>query len=112
MLLDTIKENIGKGLDKVCYNNNRLNKDDEIMTLDISDSFRTSDTALAAYLISEGYGVPDIEYNGSRASFIFSKENQQIEKSIGDWDTARAEANVVLFFNAYQNLLRRIKERY
>ena len=91
---------------------NRLNADGEIMALDVSDNFRTSDTALAAYLISEGYGVPDIDYNGSRAYFLFSKENPQIEKSIGDWDTARAVTNAVLLFNAYQSLLRRIKERY
>jgi len=76
------------------------------------DNFRTSETALAAYLIAEGFGAPDIEYNGSRAHFIFSKENPKIEQAIGDWDTARAETNAVLFFNAYQSLLRRIKERY
>ena len=91
---------------------NRLNAYGEIMELDVLDNFRTSDTALAAYLISEGYGVPDIDYNGSRAYFIFSKENPQIEKAIGDWDTARAETNAVLFFNAYQSLLRRIKKQH
>jgi len=82
------------------------------MSLNNQDNFKTSETALAAYLIAEGFGFPDIEYNGSRAYFIFSKENPQIEKVIGDWETARAETNAVLFFNAYQNLLRRIKERY
>ena len=82
------------------------------MTLDNQDKFKTSDTAQAAFLITEGYGTPDIEYNGTRAHFVFSKENQKINQSIRDWDTARAETNAVLFFNAYQSLLRRIKERY
>ena len=82
------------------------------MTLDTQNKFKTSDTAQAAFLITEGYGTPDIEYNGTRAYFIFSKENPKIEEAIGDWDTARAETNAVLFFNAYQSLLRRIKERY
>lgn len=76
--------------------------------------FRTANTALAAYLIAEGFGNPDIEYenNGTRAFFLFNMENPKIEKHIQDWDTARAKTNVVLFFNAYQNLLRRIRERY
>jgi hypothetical protein len=77
------------------------------------DAFKTSDTALAAYLISEGFNTPDIEYsNGTRAYFIFTKENNDITKYVGDFDTARAVGNIVLFFNAYQTLLRRIKERY
>ena len=82
------------------------------MTLDNQDKFKTSDTAQAAFLITEGFGTPDIIYNGSRASFIFSKNNSNIDSSIRDWDTARAITNAVLFFNAYQSLLRRIKERY
>ena len=82
------------------------------MTSNNQDKFKTSDTAQAAFLITEGYGAPDIEYNGNRAYFIFSKENQNIDNSIRDWETARAETNAVLFFNAYQSLLRRIKERY
>lgn len=74
--------------------------------------FRTSDTALAAYLASEGFGSPNIEYNGSRAYFLFSRENPKIEDYISAFDTARATGNIVLFFNAYQTLLRRIKEKY
>lgn len=82
------------------------------MTQNNQTTFRTSDTAQAAYLITEGYGTPEIEYNGNRASFIFPKDNPKIDNSIRDWDTARARTNAVLFFNAYQSLLRRIKERY
>lgn len=78
-----------------------------------TEVLKISNTALAAYLISEGFNSPDIEYNnGSRASFIFSKANPDIDKYISDFDTARANGNIVLFFNAYQALLRRIKERY
>ena len=83
-----------------------------MMTLNTQDKFKTSDTAQAAFLIAEGYGTPDIVYNGSRASFIFPKDNPKIDEAIRAWDTARAVTNAVLFFNAYQSLLRRIKERY
>jgi len=76
-------------------------------------SFRTSDTALAAYLVSEGYGTPDIEFtNGSRAFFTFQRDNPKIDTHINSWDTGRAKGNVVMFFQAYQTLLRRIRERY
>jgi len=75
--------------------------------------FRTSDTPLAAYLIEQGFGTPEIEYNnGSRAFFIFSRENSKIEQAIADYDRAKAKGNIVLFFQAYQTLLRRIRERY
>jgi len=79
-----------------------------------NDVFKTSDTALAAYLISEGLSTPEIQYpNGNgRAYFIFPIANFDIQKFVADYDTARASGNIVLFFNAYQTLLRRIKERY
>ncbi len=81
--------------------------------MSLNDSFRTSDTALAAYLVSEGFGTPEIEFNnGSRAFFIFSKEDPKIDDSINSWDTGRATGHVVMFFQAYQTLLRRIRERY
>ncbi len=73
--------------------------------------FRTSDTALAAYLVSQGYNTPELDFNGNKAYFVFPKD-PKLEKSIGEFDTARAEGNIVLFFNAYQTLLRRIRERY
>ncbi len=80
---------------------------------DNKDTFRTSDTPLAAYLVSEGFGTPDIEFpNGSRAFFILSHDNPKIKEYIKDFDTTKAEGNIVLFFQAYQRLLRRIKERY
>ena len=73
--------------------------------------FKTSDTCLSAYLVQEGFGTPVIEFNGTRAYFIFEKTNP-LEHAVNNWDTAQAIGNTVLFFNAYQNLLRRIKERY
>jgi len=77
-----------------------------------SDSFKTSDTALSAYLVSEGFGTPCIEFpNGDRAFFLFNRV-PKIDRYIGDFDTARAKGNIVLFFSAYQTLLRRIRERY
>ena len=82
------------------------------MVMPLEETFKTSDTALSAYLVSEGFGTPEIEFNnGRRATFIFNKTDK-LEKHISNYDAARAKGNIVLFFNAYQNLLRRIKEVY
>jgi hypothetical protein len=84
-----------------------------MMVMSQNEPFRTSDTALAAYLVSEGFGTPEIEFtNGSRAFFIFSRNNLKIDNSINAWDAVEAKGNVVKFFQAYQTLLRRIRERY
>ncbi len=85
--------------------------DNMISDTNNSEQFRTSETALAAYLVSEGFGTPEIEYNGTRAFFLFPKD-AKLEKHVAAFDTALAKGDIVLFFNAYQVLLRRIKERY
>jgi len=76
------------------------------------NDFRTSDTALAAFLTSEGHPATLEFSNGFRATFVFNHTDPKLDKLISDFDTARAKGNIVLFFNAYQTLLRRIRERY
>jgi len=85
------------------------------MVITNNSHFRTADTALAAYLVTEGFGTPSIDNEGNegkRSYFIFSKHTPKMTKAIEEWDAARATTNAVLFFNAYQNLLRRIREKY
>ena len=78
-----------------------------------SEPFKTSETILAAYLISSGFNTPEIEFvNGSKAYFIFSRENADLEPFINDLNSGRAVGNIAIFMAAYQNLIRRIKERY
>ena len=77
-----------------------------------NNPFRTTVTALAAFLTSEGFPTT-LEFDrGLRATFVFERSNSKLDKLISDFDTARAKGNIVLFFNAYQTLLRRIRERY
>jgi hypothetical protein len=83
------------------------------MVLPRTDSFRTSDTVLAAYLISAGCNTPGMEFpNGNKAYFVFSQENFDIDPYVNDFNSGRATGNIVVFMAAYQNLIRRIKERY
>jgi len=83
-----------------------------VSTFNPDKYFKTSNTALAAYLVERGFGTPDIDYNGTRAFFVFPRDNSNIEKCVREFETTRAEGNIVMFFNAYQGLIRRIKERY
>jgi len=78
------------------------------------DFIKTSNTALAAYLISEGCTLYDVEYaqNGIQAFFIFENDSKTLKNYIRDFEMMRAMGNIVLFFNSYQSLLRRIKEGY
>jgi hypothetical protein len=77
------------------------------------EPFKTSETVLAAYLISSGCNTPEIEFvNGNKAYFIFSRENADLDPFINDFNSGRAIGNIVVFMAAYQNLIRRIKERY
>lgn len=74
---------------------------------------KISNTALAAYLVSEGFSVSRVERNGSSAYFVF--ENTDLSKAepyIHQWESATALGNLVIFFNAYRNLLRRLKEGF
>jgi len=77
------------------------------------EPFRTSETVLAAYLISSGFTTPEIEFsNSNKAYFIFSRENADLDPFINDFNSGRAVGNIAIFMAAYQNLIRRIKERY
>ena len=81
------------------------------MVLSHSDSFKTSDTILAAYLISAGCNTPKMEFpNGNKAYFIFSRENFDIDTCVNDFNSGRAMGNIVVFMAAYQNLIRLIKD--
>jgi len=77
----------------------------------IQSTYRTSDTALAAFLTLQGFHATIEWISNSKAVFIFDQASK-LEKYVVQFDTARAVGNIVLFFNAYQNLLRRINERY
>jgi len=81
------------------------------MVMNPDDIFKTTDIALSAYLIVEGHGNPDTNFNGSKASFIFQR-SEKLDDSISLFDTGEAIGNIVKFFTAYQTLLRRIRERY
>ena len=75
------------------------------------DIFRTSDTVLAAYLISSGCNMPTFDFpNGNKAYFLFSREIFDIDTYVNNFNSGRAIGNIVVFMAAYQNLIRLIKD--
>lgn len=81
------------------------------MVVSSNGAFTTSDTALAAYLISEGFNPPTKETNGRRIFWTF-ETSDPLQQSAREFGAGRAIGNISLFFNAYQGLIGRIKEGY
>ena len=76
----------------------------------LQGKYETSNTALAAYLISEGFSLSEIDYSDpQRANFIFPNNNESLSQCARNFQMAQAKGNIVLFFNSYRTLLRKIR---
>lgn len=73
--------------------------------------YRTSETPLAAYLMSEGFILLDVEHN-DRSVFIFKNDTPKLQETVRLYQSGQAKGNIAVFFNAYKRLLRRIKEGF
>jgi len=70
--------------------------------------FITQDTALAAYLCSQGITPLRVERDGKQASFVFPQPNKEL---LVAFSTGTATANVHAFFRAYKAMLKLIHNR-
>ncbi len=73
-----------------------------------SEFFTTSNTALAAYLVSEGFPIVSTDQTNGKVSFSF-EPNSSLAGCIRDFELAQATGNIVMFYNTYRSLLRQIK---
>lgn len=73
--------------------------------------YRTSDIPLAAYLVSEGFKLLDIDYGSPRAVIIFLQDSRRMAECIHDFQLCRAMGNIVLFHNALRHLKWKINRR-
>ncbi len=67
--------------------------------------FTTMDTALAAWLYSEGNMPLKIETNGSITIFCFKNSNLKFRRLVEQFQSGQAKGNIVLFFRAYKRML-------
>lgn len=74
--------------------------------------FTTSDTALAAYLISQGFGKPRIERTDNECVFCFIEDDkEEIKPFVRNYTSGSATGNVCTFYSLYKHLLQEIHRR-
>lgn len=78
----------------------------------MSESYPTSDTPLAAYLIQSGFPLLEIVYelrpSGKRqATFLFN-DTTELQESVNAFNTGKAIINLVLYEHTKSSLIDRI----
>jgi len=79
------------------------------MEIEIDKQFPTKNTALAAYLYMEGFCLLDVVIDSFPTIFIFENNSEQLLEHVHKFQIAKAEGNLVLFFEAYRKCLRMTK---
>ena len=82
------------------------------MTIENSDGeyYSTTDTALAAWLYSQGFELLDVKTESFPSIFVFKNSSPQLTDLVRDYQCGKAEGNISVFYRAYKKLLRMIKE--
>jgi len=81
---------------------------------DIDGQFSTKNTSLAAYLYMEGFTLLDVLFETNENSyntvavFVF-ESNSLLPECVRNFQIAKAEGNLVLYFEAYRKCLRMTK---
>ncbi len=74
------------------------------------DYFRTSDTTLASYLITENYFLLRIDYDNPRFEFIFA-DSTKLRGVANNFITGNALTDPVVFSRVNRKLLRVIRKQ-
>ena len=80
------------------------------MTVEDNQIYKTDRTPLAAYLITEGYKLLDIVFNGKFATFLFPNDDPKLHELVREFELLRAtssDANSLI--TNYQQLIQRIR---
>jgi len=78
------------------------------MTID--NLYRTSDTALASYLISSGFVLQSIDYSQPRFEFLFP-DLTMLRASASDYISGRAMTEPITFNRINKKLLRIVRRQ-
>ena len=72
--------------------------------------YSTRDTALAAWLISQGFELLKVERdNPSSVAFLFEDNGKGLTGAVKEFQLGTPEGNILAFFRAYKNLLTMIR---
>lgn len=73
--------------------------------------YTTSDTSLAAYLITKSYIPKSIDYNQERFVFSFENNGYNLESLANDYITSNALVDPLTYNRVYRRLLNIIRNR-
>ncbi len=71
--------------------------------------YLTTNTSLAAFLVSEGFKLLLIQYVGKQGTYVFSSDNPTIQDHVNSFNRCEAVGNIVQFEMARNDLIDRIK---
>ena len=71
--------------------------------------YSTTDTALAAWLYSQGLELADVDSSEFPSVFYFKNSDPKLQQIVRDFQCGKAEGNIIVFFRAYKKLLGKIK---
>ena len=74
-----------------------------------SQIYKTDNTPLAAFLITEGFPLIDIMFTGRYANYLFADGDAKLHELIKEFTLLRAHANAFQLISNYQELIKRIK---
>jgi hypothetical protein len=72
--------------------------------------YSTNNTALAAYLHSEGFELLDVDTSDFPAIFNFRNDNPKLMEFVRAFQVGKAEGNIGLFFRSYRIMIAEIKD--
>lgn len=75
---------------------------------DTDGRFSTKNTSLAAYLYMEGFTLLDVDNSNFPTIFIF-ETSSLLPECVHKFQIAKAEGNLVLYFEAYRKCLKMTK---
>ena len=77
------------------------------------EDLSTTDTPLAAHLLTEGFILQDIRFNDGRASFIFANDSIRLSQCRKEFELIRAtSSNAHNLIQNYISLIQRAKRGF
>lgn len=73
--------------------------------------YQTTDTALAAYLVIEGYKLLRTDNSNPKSVvFYFKTDGAEFDEAVNQFELGTAQGNIVNFYHTHRRLVQRVKE--
>lgn len=74
-----------------------------------SELFKTSDSALAAWLYSNGFQIHEVDDSKFPSVIFFEHPNKEFHDLVRQWQRGEAQGNCCVFFTSYKTVIGRVK---